>query len=362
MLHPRRAVHQSRHRRPRVRRLRSDPPPRRERRRGAGRRAGRALFLHALHLRRLLEPPGQDARRRSAATSCTVGDMALRDARRLHPPDRPQEEHDHLRRREHLSRPRSRRCSAPARRSRTSRSSACPTRSGASGSHARRRAARRRHGDEAEMIDCCRDADRAATSARARSPSCAEHDMPRTATGKVLHRVLRDRIVPARDDATDPAPRSGDRGEAPWRDRANDSNSDEQACAAWVARVSPGARRRPRLRPAGRPHPADLGPRRPARHPHHRRPRRGRGGAHGACPCGADRPARRRHGRPPGRASPTRVTAIANASLARAPVLLIGGCTSRPQANMGPLQDIPHVDILRPVSRSRPHRARAPSR
>ena len=45
------------------------------------------------------------------------------------------------------------------------------------------------------------------------------------------------------------------------------------------------------------------------------------------------------------------VTAIANASLARAPVILIGGCTSRPQANMGPLQDIPHVDIMRPVSR-----------
>ncbi|MCC5985256.1 MAG: thiamine pyrophosphate-binding protein [Rhodobacteraceae bacterium] len=45
------------------------------------------------------------------------------------------------------------------------------------------------------------------------------------------------------------------------------------------------------------------------------------------------------------------VTAMANASLARVPVVLIGGCTSRPQANMGPLQDIPHVDILRPVSR-----------
>ena len=45
------------------------------------------------------------------------------------------------------------------------------------------------------------------------------------------------------------------------------------------------------------------------------------------------------------------VTGMANASLARAPVLLIGGCTSRPQANMGPLQDIPHVDILRPVCR-----------
>ena len=42
---------------------------------------------------------------------------------------------------------------------------------------------------------------------------------------------------------------------------------------------------------------------------------------------------------------------MANASLARVPVLLIGGCTSRPQANMGPLQDIPHVDILRPVTR-----------
>ncbi len=45
------------------------------------------------------------------------------------------------------------------------------------------------------------------------------------------------------------------------------------------------------------------------------------------------------------------VTAMANASLARMPVLLIGGCTSRPQANMGPLQDIPHIDILRPVCR-----------
>jgi acetolactate synthase I/II/III large subunit len=46
------------------------------------------------------------------------------------------------------------------------------------------------------------------------------------------------------------------------------------------------------------------------------------------------------------------VTAMANASLARAPVLLIGGCPPRPQVNMGPLQDIPHVDILRPVTRT----------
>lgn len=45
------------------------------------------------------------------------------------------------------------------------------------------------------------------------------------------------------------------------------------------------------------------------------------------------------------------VTAIANASLARIPVLVIGGCTSRPQANMGPLQDIPHTAIIAPVAR-----------
>src|SRR6202042_3219713 len=44
-------------------------------------------------------------------------------------------------------------------------------------------------------------------------------------------------------------------------------------------------------------------------------------------------------------------TGVANASLARAPVLVIGGCTSRAQANLGPLQDIPPVDILRPVTR-----------
>ncbi len=45
------------------------------------------------------------------------------------------------------------------------------------------------------------------------------------------------------------------------------------------------------------------------------------------------------------------VTAVANAALARAPVLLIGGCPPRPQVNMGPLQDIPHANILRPVTR-----------
>ncbi|MEM7745369.1 MAG: thiamine pyrophosphate-binding protein [Pseudomonadota bacterium] len=45
------------------------------------------------------------------------------------------------------------------------------------------------------------------------------------------------------------------------------------------------------------------------------------------------------------------VTGMCNADLARVPVLLIGGCTTRAQANMGPLQDIPHTAILAPVCR-----------
>ena len=45
------------------------------------------------------------------------------------------------------------------------------------------------------------------------------------------------------------------------------------------------------------------------------------------------------------------VTAVANASVSRIPLLLIGGCPPRPQSNKHPLQDIPHVEILRPVTR-----------
>ncbi len=44
------------------------------------------------------------------------------------------------------------------------------------------------------------------------------------------------------------------------------------------------------------------------------------------------------------------VTGIANAFLSNIPVLLIGGCAPLQQNNMGPLQDIPHVDILKPVT------------
>src|SRR5512147_577973 len=46
------------------------------------------------------------------------------------------------------------------------------------------------------------------------------------------------------------------------------------------------------------------------------------------------------------------VTAIANAQLERVPVLLIGGCAPVPQDDLGPLQGIDHVSILRPVTRS----------
>lgn len=45
------------------------------------------------------------------------------------------------------------------------------------------------------------------------------------------------------------------------------------------------------------------------------------------------------------------VTGIANASIARAPVLLIGGCPSSLQDNLGSLQACPHVDIMKPITR-----------
>jgi len=46
------------------------------------------------------------------------------------------------------------------------------------------------------------------------------------------------------------------------------------------------------------------------------------------------------------------VTAIANADLERAPVLLIGGCATRPQDDLGPLQGTPHTAIMAPITRS----------
>jgi acetolactate synthase-1/2/3 large subunit len=46
------------------------------------------------------------------------------------------------------------------------------------------------------------------------------------------------------------------------------------------------------------------------------------------------------------------VTAIANAHLERVPVLLIGGCAPVRQDDLGPLQGIDHVSIMKPVTRS----------
>jgi len=45
------------------------------------------------------------------------------------------------------------------------------------------------------------------------------------------------------------------------------------------------------------------------------------------------------------------VTAVANATVAGTPVVVIGGCPPRPQQHMGPLQGIAHVEILAPVTR-----------
>src|SRR5262249_56539226 len=46
------------------------------------------------------------------------------------------------------------------------------------------------------------------------------------------------------------------------------------------------------------------------------------------------------------------VSAIANAQLERVAVMLIGGCAPVPQDDLGPLQGIDHVSILKPVTRS----------
>ena len=46
------------------------------------------------------------------------------------------------------------------------------------------------------------------------------------------------------------------------------------------------------------------------------------------------------------------VTAMANAQLERVPVLLIGGCAPLPQDDLGPLQGIDHVGVMKPVTRS----------
>ncbi len=45
------------------------------------------------------------------------------------------------------------------------------------------------------------------------------------------------------------------------------------------------------------------------------------------------------------------MTGIANAHIARAPVLVLSGGPPRPQENRGGLQDLPHADLVRPITR-----------
>ena len=112
---------------------------------------------------------------------------------RLHLSGRPQEQHDHLRRRERLSVRGGSRARRGIPRSRTSPSSACPTRNGASACTPSSCCTSGAALSEAEILDWCRD--RIAGYKRPRSVSfLRDEDMPRTATGKILHRVLKDRL------------------------------------------------------------------------------------------------------------------------------------------------------------------------
>jgi acetolactate synthase-1/2/3 large subunit len=45
------------------------------------------------------------------------------------------------------------------------------------------------------------------------------------------------------------------------------------------------------------------------------------------------------------------MTGIANAHIARAPVLVLSGLPPRPQDNRGALQDLPHTELVRPITR-----------
>ena len=46
------------------------------------------------------------------------------------------------------------------------------------------------------------------------------------------------------------------------------------------------------------------------------------------------------------------ITAVANAYKARAPVLIVGGAVPRPQYGAGALQEIPQIDLMRPITRA----------
>ena len=193
---------------------------------------------------------------------------------------------------------------------------------------------------EAEMLDWCKD--RIAGYKRPRSVSfIAEDEMPRTATGKILHRVLQGRGSTAgKGGAMSERERDGGPQRRPECLRGLDRalpqgarrSTASSACRAATSSRSGTTVARQGIRIV------DVRDEGAAVHMAHAHAELT--GGFGVAMVTA------------GPGVTNTVTAIANASLARVPVLLIGGCPPRPQANMGPLQDIPHVDILRPVTRT----------
>ena len=190
---PARADHEAGLRRPRVDGLGPDQAARPVRRRGARRRRRRALLAHAVRVRRLLEEPGEDGRGIPRRVVLGGRHGAARRGRLL-PPRRPQEQHDHQRRREHLpvgSRAPARR--PPGRAGRRGRRR-CPTPSGARPCARWSCAARARPPPRRSILAWCRD--RIAGYKRPRAIRFIEEaQMPRTATGKIQHRALRDKVA-----------------------------------------------------------------------------------------------------------------------------------------------------------------------
>jgi acetolactate synthase-1/2/3 large subunit len=129
-----------------------------------------------------------------------------------------------------------------------------------------------------------------------------------------------------------------------------DLNSDPDSVAAWIATLleARGVTRVFGLQ-GGHIQP-DLGPPRAPGHRDRGRPRRRGGRPYGARPYGTDGRPGRGHGHRGAWSHELR-----DRHCERIPRPGAGALDRRlhlaPQANMGPLQDIPHVDIMRPVTR-----------